>query len=127
MAAGDVVALAAAVRDREARRAQLVRDLEALERQRAAVARFDARQVEATLRRKLADWRGLLGQHTPIARQMVKLLDGRLRWTPRPEARCYEFAGRTVLDKLLVGVIWPNAAGPQVWRVRQDSNLRPPA
>jgi len=79
-----VVALAAAVREREAKRAQLARELEALEPQRAVAVPFDARQVEATWWRKLADYRALLGQHRPIASQMVlKLLDGRIRWTPR--------------------------------------------
>ena len=128
-AAGDVVALAAAIKARETRRIQLVRDLAALEQLHAMMARFDARGVETDLRRKLADWRALLGQHTPVARQMVlKLLDGgRILWTPRPEAGCYEFTGRTVLDKLLAGVVWPNTAVTQVWRARQDSNLRPSA
>jgi DNA invertase Pin-like site-specific DNA recombinase len=121
-ATGDVAVLAAAVRDRETKRAQLLRELEALDQERTVQERFDARQVEAALRAKLADWRGLLGRHTPLARQMVaQLLDGRLLWTPKPEVGCYEFSGRTALDKLLVGVIWPDQKIPRVWRALQDS------
>ena len=75
----------------------------------------------------MTDWRRLLGDHTPIARQMVlKLVDGRIVFTPKPGDGCYEFSGRTVLDKLLSGLIASEMALPQVWRALQDSNLRPP-
>ena len=49
----------------------------------------------------------LLGQHTPIARQILQKLvkDGRIAFTPKPELGVYEFEGLTLLDKLLAGLI----------------------
>jgi hypothetical protein len=50
--------------------------------------------------KRLTDWRRLLGEHTPIARQMVlKLVDGRIVFTPKPEDGCYEVSGRTLSDE----------------------------
>ena len=114
--AGDVAALAARLKEQDARRAQLTRELAAFdERQKAT--RIDPSRIERELRKRLTDWRRLLGEHTPIARQMVlKLVDGRIVFTPKPEDGCYEFSGRTVLDKLLAGLIAPEMALPQVWR-----------
>jgi DNA invertase Pin-like site-specific DNA recombinase len=125
--AGDVAALAAALKQNEASRAHLTRALAALE-QRTKAGRIDPRRIERDLVKRLAEWHKLLGQHTPIARQIVLKLvkDGRLVFTPKPEAGVYEFEGLTVLDKLLAGVIPQDHAVPQVWRALQDSNLRPP-
>jgi hypothetical protein len=125
--AGDVAALAAALKQKETSRAHLTRALAALE-QRAKAGRIDPRRIEQDLVKRLTEWHKLLGQHTPIARQIVLKLvkDGRLVFTPKPEAGVYEFEGLTVLDKLLAGVIPQDHAVPQVWRALQDSNLRPP-
>ena len=103
--------LAAALKERETRRAHIRHELAALDAPTAA--RFDPRRVERELRKRLTEWRDLLGRHTPIARQIVtKLLDGRIVWTPKPEAGCYEFHGRTVLDRLLTGLITPDFGVP---------------
>jgi hypothetical protein len=73
---GDVAALAARLEEQEARRAQLTRELAAFEERQKSM-RVDPRRIERELRKRLADWRRLLGEHTPIARQMVlKMVDG---------------------------------------------------
>ena len=124
--AGDVAALSARLKDQEARRAQLTREMGAFDERQKSM-RVDPRRIDRELRKRLTDWRRLLGDHTPIARQMVlKLVDGRIVFTPKPDDGCYEFTGRTMLDKLLAGLIGPEMELPQVWRALQDSNLRPP-
>ena len=48
----------------------------------------------------------MLKRQTPRARQMVmRLLDGRIAWTPRREEGLYEFAGKAKLEKLLAGLV----------------------
>jgi hypothetical protein len=48
----------------------------------------------------------MLKRQTPLARQMVmRLLDGRIAWTPRREEGLYEFAGKAKLEKLLAGLV----------------------
>jgi hypothetical protein len=85
--AGDVAALAARLKEQEARRAQLTRDLASFDERQKSM-RVDPRRIERELRKRLADWRRLLGDHTPIARQMVlKLVDGRLVFAPKPRGR----------------------------------------
>ena len=73
---------------------------------------FDVRHIERELRARLTDWRGLLGRHTPIARQMlVTLLDGRVVFTPKQDG-LYAFHGRAALGKVLQGLV------PQVFEPR---------
>jgi hypothetical protein len=43
---------------------------------------------------------------------VLKLVDGRIVFTPQPEQSSYEFNGRTVLNKLLAGLIGPEIALP---------------
>jgi len=110
--AGDVAALAARLKEQEVRRAQLTRELTAFDDRRKHLC-VDPRRIEQELRNRLADWRRLLGEHTPIARQMVlKLVAGRIVFTPKPQQREYEFTGRTVLDKLFAGLIGPESPLP---------------
>jgi hypothetical protein len=125
--AGDVPTLAAAFKSRETRKTQLTRELAVFD-QRLTMERLDPHRLERDLRKRITEWRSLLGKQTPIARQIVlKLLDdGRILFTPKPEEVYYESPARTVLDRLLSGVIPPEMALPQVWRALQDSNLRPP-
>jgi hypothetical protein len=86
-----VAALATALKDRETRRAGLNRDLARLE-DRRVTSLIDPRRIERDLRKRVADWRRLLTQHTPIARQIVtKLLEDRIVWTPQPEEKRYLF------------------------------------
>jgi hypothetical protein len=62
-------------------------------------------QVERELRARLADWRGLLQRHTPLSRQiLMKLLDKRLTFTPRPD-RAYEFAGKVQFGEVFRGIV----------------------
>ena len=83
--AGDVAALAARLKEQEAQRAQLTRELAAFD-DRQKATRVDPRRIERELRKWLAEWRRLLGEHIPIARQMVlKLVDQRIVFTPKPE------------------------------------------
>jgi hypothetical protein len=49
---------------------QLTRDLATFDERQKSM-RVDPRRVERERRKRLTDWRRLLGEHTPIARQMV--------------------------------------------------------
>jgi hypothetical protein len=113
--AGDVAALAARVKEQEARRAHLTRALAALEA-RTKAARVDPLRIERELVKRPKEWRRLLGEHAPLARQVVvKLLkDGQIVFTPKPEAAVYEYSGLTAMDRLLAGVIPEEHAVPQV-------------
>ena len=103
--AGDVEALAQALRDREQRRTHLRSELLKLEHAEQFNA-FDVRRIERELRKRLADWRELLRRQAPIARQVVShLLDGRILCTPNQEGRLYRFTGRVKFDHLLSGVV----------------------
>ena len=67
---------------------------------------FDVHGVERELRKRLTEWRGLLRRQTTLSRQvLMRLLDGRIGWTPRKDAGLYEYSGRVTFDKLLSGVV----------------------
>ena len=103
--AGEVEALARALKDREQRRARLQQELAALDTVER-LSTFDVRQVERDLRARVAEWRSLMRRQTPLARQVLsRLLDGRVAWTPRKDAGLYEFAGRAKYDRLLSGIV----------------------
>ena len=62
-----------------------------------------------------------IGRHssTRLARQMVmRLLDGRIAWTPLREEGRYEFTGRAKFEKLLTGLVDLR----EVVRPQRDSN-----
>ena len=64
--------------------------------------------LEARLRAKLADWRGLLQRNIQEARAVLRgLLIGPLRFTPVNDERRrgYAFRGTIALDRLLAGVV----------------------
>ena len=64
--------------------------------------------MEARLRAKLSDWRGLLRRKVTEARAVLRaLLIGPLRFTPVADGRrCgYAFEGAVALDRLLSGVV----------------------
>ena len=70
------------------------------------MSRADVTHLEAELRDRLADWRGLLQRHPSEARQILrKLLLGRLVFTPeeRDGRRFYQFTGQMTLGRLLAG------------------------
>jgi hypothetical protein len=99
--AGDVEALAQAIRDREQRRTHLRAELIKLERAEQFNA-FDIRRVERGLRKRLADWRELLRRQAPGARQVGS---GRIPLHPNKDERLYRFTGRVKFDQLLSGVV----------------------
>jgi site-specific DNA recombinase len=64
--------------------------------------------LEARLRAKLADWRGLLRRNVTEGRAVLRaLLIGPLRFTPitEPRRRGYAFTGTIALDRVLAGVL----------------------
>ena len=78
---------------------------------------MDLAGLEARLRAKLADWRGLLRRNIAEGRAVLRtLLVGPLRFTPIIEdrRRGYAFEGAIALDRLLSGVVDlpPKVASP---------------
>jgi site-specific DNA recombinase len=72
------------------------------------VSDIDLGSLEARLRAKLADWRGLLHRNVAEGRAVLRtLLIGPLRFTPVREERRrgYAFEGMLALDRLLAGVV----------------------
>ena len=104
--AGQVDALAAAMRECEQDRGRLQHELAALDGL-DHLSTFDVKRIERDLRGRLAEWRALLGRQTPLSRQVLsRLLDGKIAWTPRRDEGLYEFAGRAKFDKLLRGIVF---------------------
>ncbi len=79
------------------------------------LASLDAKRLARRAWEKLADVRGLLGKHTPQARQMLrKLLDGRIRCTPFEEdgVRGYRYQATGTYGRLFAaGLIAVNDGG----------------
>ena len=74
----------------------------------AAVAPVNTVGLEARLRTKLADWRGLLARNVDSARDVLRvLLAEPLRFTPiiDERRRAYAFNAPIALDRLVSGVI----------------------
>jgi hypothetical protein len=68
----------------------------------------DMGSLDARVRAKVADWRGLLHRNVAEARAVLRtLLIGPLRFTPVKEERRrgYAFAGALALDRMLAGVV----------------------
>ncbi len=125
--AGDLDVIVKALRERDQRCAELQRDLAALNgTQRLRPA--DVQRIERALRKKLADWRTTLRRQAPLARQvLLRLIDGRLTFTPDARQRIYTFTGTATLGHVLEGLVPPDEKRvvPQVWRARRESNPRP--
>ena len=101
----DIPALAAALKARELRRAQLQRELDAVDARERLTA-FDSAATARELRRRVDEWHGLVRRNTPIARQVLdRLLADRITWTPRRDDGIYEYAGRLQFDRLLTGIV----------------------
>jgi site-specific DNA recombinase len=114
---GELSSLVAALKDRERRRADLLAQVEHLDG--LAKAPTWADDVRAEIRRRLADWRGLLGREPEIARQILrKLLDGRLTLTPKVTSagQCYELTGRATYGRLFEGVVATGVTAPAGYR-----------
>ena len=127
-ASGDIDVLARDFQDAERRRRLLREQLAALDQQSQVPSHCDIAGVERDLRARLKNWRGLLRGYAPNARQVLaQLIDGRLTFTPEPEARRYRFSGTASLGSLVLGEVETSADGsvPSVWCARRDSNPRP--
>lgn len=116
---GPMEALLARLGDSQTRCATIEQEL----RQQSAEARqIDLTGLQGRMRRKLADWRGLLQRNVQDGRDVLRaLLVGPLKFTPINEERRrgYAFSGTVALDRLLVGVVdlptkvaSPNAVNP---------------
>jgi hypothetical protein len=99
---GDVPALVAAIRAREAQRCTLLDRLV----QTSEPVELDSRAVMADLRARLEDWRELLREETPHARGLLKqLIVGRVLMEPDRERVCYRFRGTGTLLPLVEGIM----------------------
>lgn len=109
---GDIGALVRRLQLAEDRRQELARTRAALG-EGPLVPRIDWAVVARQARRKLQDWRGLLGRQVAEGRQLLRelLIDGPIRFTPFEEAsgrRGYRFTGNAGLGGLLEGLIETN-------------------
>lgn len=114
-AGGDSEALAAEVKSCEARR-QTLRDQVAALAHADQLAAVDLAALDADLRVRLEDWRGLLTRHVGSGRQILrKLIPERLVFTPHTEgtARYYTFEGVGRLEPVLQGTVMPDGSAPQ--------------
>jgi hypothetical protein len=86
--APNVDVLVQALQEREDRRRQLKQQRMAVDANQA-IALTDATVIEQDLQEQVEQWRAfLLDRQTAIARQMVmRLVEGRIEWTPDREAR----------------------------------------
>jgi Recombinase zinc beta ribbon domain len=118
---GDLPALVQEMKDAEARRAGLRRQLAELDGL-AEVAQLDVPRLQRDLAARLTDWQGLLGRQPAQARQVLKkLLQGKLIFTPIEDGTGFVFEGKGTLEPVLAGVVGtggpPSAkAGGSPWR-----------
>jgi hypothetical protein len=88
---GDLPVLLAALKERQASRKRCERALLELDAT-ARIGQRDLSRLEREIRQRLADWRTMLRREVPQAREILRnLIVGRIVFTPRPEARVYEF------------------------------------
>jgi site-specific DNA recombinase len=105
--AGQIEALAQALKTNEQQRTRLRQDLAGLDRL-SEMTTFDLKRIARDLRKRVEDWRGLLTRQKLLARQTLsQLLDGRILWTPRKDTGIYEYRGRVKFDQLLSGIVDP--------------------
>jgi site-specific DNA recombinase len=120
---GAMASLLAAIRDRERRLDEIGAALHGAVTAAAALdVPLDA--VMPEVRNRLRDWRSVLGEESPQARQMLRLLlRGRLVFTPRLDREGVRFAGEGDLGGLFSGLINSQAlASPsgigRLWKAR---------
>jgi DNA invertase Pin-like site-specific DNA recombinase len=129
---GELASLLTALQDRERRRAQLRRELDALDRERLATRRQrDLGGILDQLRGCLTDWQGMLRDEPPQARQALRaLLAGRLVFSPqeRDGERFYAFKGPGTLTPVLAGIVGldvPKACGTGSGPLNQSDQRLP--
>ena len=120
---GPLATLTTALKEREQHREHLEGELRRLDR---LPRRESLEDVNAEALRHLDQWRGLLGQNTSIARQLLrKVLNGRLAFTPRSDGveAWYEFAAKGTLEKFFEGVPAIKAVVPLRSRISNPNSL----
>ncbi len=86
----EMATVLAAIKERERRRREAQEALTAL--LQPAPSRLTMQEAEARIMARLKDWRGLLRDHAPKARQILRrLIDGRVTFYPDPKRRMYRF------------------------------------
>ena len=113
---GDVPSLVEGLRVRERRGQELAAQLAGARQD--APRRFDQAGLQAELRRRLRDWRGLLLRNVPEARALLRLmLPDPIIFTPDAlgERRGYRFRARVHVGRLISGVVDPTSvASPTI-------------
>lgn len=105
---GSAATLVQAIRDREKRLDVLKRELADLGKLR--VAAIEPAQQRQLLRTKLTEWKGLLREHAPRARQMLrKLIEGRIVFTPDRKGVRYSFTFKGTMANVFNGLVDPLA------------------
>jgi DNA invertase Pin-like site-specific DNA recombinase len=91
---GDLPALLAALKERQVERERYERVL--LEQDvTSRIGRTEIRRLEVEIRQRLVTWQAMLRREVPESREILRnLVVGQIVFTPRPEARVYEFSGR---------------------------------
>src|SRR5881296_3931073 len=117
---GDLPALLAALKERQASRERCERALIELDAT-ARIGQHELSRLEREIRHRLADWRAMLRREVPQAREILRnLIVGRIAFRPRPETSVYEFSGRGSFGRLLAGttsavsVVTP-AGSDRIW------------
>ncbi|MGH9140611.1 MAG: hypothetical protein ACRD2I_05660 [Vicinamibacterales bacterium] len=94
---GDAASLVAKVRQLEARRTAIDKEVRNL--------RPVPRLAPAVIEGRLAEWRRLLRSSTTQGRTVLqRILRGRLTFTPRADGRGYDFSAPTRFDRLFTGI-----------------------
>jgi hypothetical protein len=111
---GELPALLAALKERQVERerhGRVLLELDVTSRiGRTEIRRLELeiRRLELKIRQRLAAWQAMLRRQVPEAREILRnLVVGRIVFTPRPEARVYEFSGRGSFGRLLAGTTSP--------------------
>jgi DNA invertase Pin-like site-specific DNA recombinase len=116
----------------EARKKALIRELSGLH-ETDKVTSLDAGRLTKAVAAKAADVRGLLGQHVPQAREMLrKLVDGRLACTPYEKKngqKGYRFTGRVTYRHVLATdlqatLVTPGGSTRPIWTLTLDSTFK---
>ena len=94
-------ALAVEIEKRERQQQVLAGELARLERL-AQLQAVGLQRIDADLRERLRDRRNLMRRNVGCGRQiLMRLLSGKIRWTPHKETRTYELAATITLGKVL--------------------------
>jgi site-specific DNA recombinase len=104
---GDLPSIVAAVKERQAQRNRVERELAELD-DLTEIRSLDLQRIEQILRAKLDDWRGLLSRNVAQARQALRgLIPERLTFTPTRDGAdtLYVFEGMAVLNRFLSGIV----------------------